>query len=388
MSTPFGDALARHMNAHGVTVRELARQSHYSAGYISNLRNGIKSPSPECGAELGMLLGAAEELAALAAAPGDGEPVAADPMPAQLGDHQQLVLTDDVNPVEHLLRFRDQITDSDSLFGPRRLIPLVRSQLDLIRQLRRGRTGADSRELLRVQARYAETLAWQFQDVASYRKSQYWLDRALEWAHMAGDMEWAAFVLARKSQLAGDMHDPAAAIDLAEAAARLADAGRLQAASAAYQAHGHALNGEESASLTALDNAREIVDAPDPDPSASWSPWLSTEYVEAQRARCLSILGRHDQAVTWYGRAIDGTPAELRRERGVHLARKALAHAGAGDPDAAAETGTPALAILQLTGSGRISADLKRLNVSLREWRAQPSVAGFREQFASMPTRP
>jgi hypothetical protein len=384
----FGDALARLMTERGVPVRELARKSHYSAGYISNLRSGAKRPSADCAAELDELLDGGGKLTALAAVPAQEDPAAPEPpwQPRHLGGAAPL--NDDVNPVAHLLAFRDQITDSDSLFGPRRLIPLVRAHIGLIRQLRRGITGADSRELLRVQARYAETLAWQYQDITRFRDAQYWLDRALEWAHMAGDMEWAAFVLARKSQLAGDMHDPAAAVDLAEAAARLAGAGRLLAASAAYQAHGHALTGDEAASLDALDEAREIVAAPDPDPSASWSPWLSPEYVEAQRARCLTLLGRHDQAVTWYGRAIDGTPAELRRERGVHLARKALAHAGAGAPDAAAETGTAALAILQLTGSGRISTDLKRLDVSLRQWPVQQSVAGFREQLAASMPRP
>ena len=57
---------------------------------------------------------------------------------------------------------------------------------------------------------------------------------------MAGDQQWTAqLTLARKSQLAGDMHDPIGAIDLAEAAARLATHGtRIGAAGAAYKAHG------------------------------------------------------------------------------------------------------------------------------------------------------
>jgi transcriptional regulator with XRE-family HTH domain len=48
----FGTELARLMDARGVGVRELARQVHYNAGHISNLRSGKARPSPELAREL------------------------------------------------------------------------------------------------------------------------------------------------------------------------------------------------------------------------------------------------------------------------------------------------------------------------------------------------
>jgi transcriptional regulator with XRE-family HTH domain len=42
----FGAELARLMERHGIGVRELARRTDYTAGYISNLRTGTKAPSP------------------------------------------------------------------------------------------------------------------------------------------------------------------------------------------------------------------------------------------------------------------------------------------------------------------------------------------------------
>ena len=45
-----------------------------------------------------------------------------------------------------------------------------------------------------------------------------WLDRALELAHMTLDPVWPAYILARKAQLAVDMHDPVHATGLARAA--------------------------------------------------------------------------------------------------------------------------------------------------------------------------
>jgi hypothetical protein len=255
-------------------VRDLARRSHYTAGYISNLRSGSKKPSPGCGAELDEILGAGGELAVLAA--GSSASDHAEQLPTAAPGRILVLAGDDLSPVEHLRQFRDLISAHDNLFGPVAMIPVVRDQLTLIRQLRHGRSGADGRDLLILQAQYAETLAWLCQDCSDFRPAQYWLDRALEWAHMAGDMQWAAFVLARKSQLAGDMHDPAAAVDLADAAARLAGAGNpLRAAGAAYQAHGHALAGEGTACMRTLEEAREAVAVGEDDPSAPWAGWLS-----------------------------------------------------------------------------------------------------------------
>jgi transcriptional regulator with XRE-family HTH domain len=45
-SESFGAELARLMDRRGIGVRELARRTDYTAGYISNLRTGAKAPSP------------------------------------------------------------------------------------------------------------------------------------------------------------------------------------------------------------------------------------------------------------------------------------------------------------------------------------------------------
>lgn len=271
------------------------------------------------------------------------------------------------------------LSDSDNLFGPRHIIPVVREHIKKIQQLRYGLNGrADGRDLLCVQAQYAETLAWLLQDSADFRGAQYWLDCALEWAHMAGDQQWTAFTLSRKSQLAGDMHDPIGAIDLAEAAARLAGNGtRLRAAGATYEAHGHALAGDGVSCLRVLDQAHEMVAGDDNDPATPWTPWLTTGYVETQRARCLTTLGDHKQAAQLFRYAIADIPATLRRDRGVYIAREGIAHAGAGDPDQAADAGMRALSIAHIAQSGRIVTELRRLDTALRRWDTVPSVSEF-----------
>src|ERR1019366_7398058 len=99
------------------------------------------------------------------------------------------------------------------------------------------------------------------QDSSDFRAAQFWLDRALEWSHAAGDHELATYVLARKSQLAGDMRDAAAA-----GMARRGS--RLQATAATYGAHGYALNGQTVACLRAIDGAREMAADLEDDPAS------------------------------------------------------------------------------------------------------------------------
>ncbi len=60
----FGTELTRLMTAQGIGVHELARMSHYSPGYISNLRNGKKLPAPETAAGFDALLRADGQLLA------------------------------------------------------------------------------------------------------------------------------------------------------------------------------------------------------------------------------------------------------------------------------------------------------------------------------------
>jgi len=270
---------------------------------------------------------------------------------------------EDVSPVEHLRKLRAVLVDSDNLLGARHVITTVEDYIQVIRQLREQRTGADRRALLHVQAEYAEFAGWLHQDVGYFGLAQHWLDRALEWSHAVDDWEMATYVLARKSQLAGDMNDASSAIDLADAAAGLArPRSRLLATAATYRAHGYALADERTHCLRGLDNAFGLAEDPDDDPKSPWAPWLDNAYIDAQRARCLSIMGDHGTATDVYQQAIRGLPSTFRRDRGVYLAREALAHASNQDPEQAAAVGKQALVIADETQSGRIVNELAHLD--------------------------
>lgn len=286
-------------------------------------------------------------------------------------------------PVEHLRRTRRLLIDSDNLLGPRQALDAVRTHVQVIQELQREARGADRRDLTELATQYAEFLSWLHQDSGDTTAASDWLDRALDWSYTVGDRDLTTYVLARKAQLAADTADPAGAVDLAEAAHRMArPRSRPAAVARTYGAYGHALRGESAASERAIDEVRGSLDGIADDPTP-WGVWLNSSYVEIHRARSLQALGRHARAATAFAAAIRLLPDGYHRDRGVYLARQAVSLAAAGSPQHAAATGLRALTVAGETGSGRITTELARLDRSLVRWHPADEVAEFRAAFAS-----
>jgi len=85
-----------------------------------------------------------------------------------------------------------------------------------------------------------------------------------------------------------------------------------------------------------------------------------------------------------FQQAIRELPSSFRRDRGVYLAREALAHTGARDPEQAADIGMQALVIARDTQSGRIVDELARVDSGLAPWAALPAVADSRDALTSV----
>lgn len=289
------------------------------------------------------------------------------------------VLSTDVHPVESMRSLRRSLVECDNMLGPREVVTTAQEHVRLIQHLRREASGQDRQSLLQVQAEYAEFCSWLYQDSGDHRAAQYWADRAVDWANACGDRDLAAYITARKAQLAGDMLDSIEAIDLAAYAQRLARPGsRLSAMGAVYGAHGHALLGDELTSQRTFDQALALLARP-PEAPDGRGRWLDAAYIEAQRARSLSLLGRHHEAVLGFERAIRSLPANYRRDRGVYLARLTISQLAAQGPEQAATTAHAALSIAASTGSSRIFSELASLDGRMRKWRHVPEVARFRQ---------
>jgi hypothetical protein len=199
-----------------------------------------------------------------------------------------------------------------------------------------------------------------------------------------GDAELTAYVMVRKSQVAGEARDLGIVVDLAGAAQGMTRPGsRVAAVGKTYEALGHALRGEAEASARAFDDARIAVEKLTADP-CPWGAWLNLPYVEVHRAQAIEALGQHAHAAEVFATAIQQLPAVYHRDRGVYLAREAVSHAGAKAPQRAASVGMQALCVAEDTGSGRILRELARLDNLLRTWNDLPEVAEFRTSLDSV----
>jgi tetratricopeptide (TPR) repeat protein len=286
-----------------------------------------------------------------------------------------------MHPVEHFQQLRRCLADFDNLFGPVRVLSVVLQQIRSIDKERLKRSGSDRAGLLQVQIEFADLAGWLYQDMGNHYMAQYWLDRALELGHIARDTTTTAFILARKAQLSGDMHEAADAVDVADAAMALVEpTSRFAAIASAYGAHGHALAGDRDSFSKGYDRAREALDRAQPD-DAPWGVFFDTAYIEVQRAQSLASLGDYRSAVAVFESFLTSLPSGFHRDHGVYLARAGLAHAGADDPEQAVALGLRALAVGAQTHSVRIDAGLAKLGVATARWRQLPSVADFHEEL-------
>ncbi|WP_441245221.1 helix-turn-helix transcriptional regulator [Kitasatospora sp. McL0602] len=289
----------------------------------------------------------------------------------------------ELHPVESLRSLRRSLVECDNVLGPREVVATAQEHIQLIQQLRRGAAGHDRQALLQVLAEYAEFCSWLHQDGGDHRAAQYWAGRATDWASACGDHDLTAYITARKAQLAGDMKESVDAVDLADYAQRLARPGsRLSAMGAVYGAHGHALLGDELTAQHTFDRALALIAEPSAAPVGR-GRWLDAAYVEAQRARSLSLLGRHHEAVAGFEQAIRSLPPNFRRDRGVYLARSAISQVVASGPEQAAATGEAALAVAVTTGSARIFTELVTLDGLLQRCRGVTEVDRFRDALDS-----
>jgi tetratricopeptide (TPR) repeat protein len=409
------------MTERGVSGNALAHTVYCDKALISRLVNGKQQPSASMARLLDDALGAGGKLAAVARRGGttgaqasmeEGETVS---VPCQTSDGR-IIFVDvprrlllrgaaaaalaaavpagsqpELNGEPAATRFaiaRRVLRDSDNLFGPHQVIPPATRQVQAVSRAARQARGSDRQELLQVQAQFADLIGWLYQDSGDHQAAQYWLDRALEWSHHAGDDGSVAFILARKSQLAADMGDPAGAVAVAEAAMKRATPRtRVAAAAAVYAAHGHALAGERAPCERLYGQARTALSEAGDDDSP-WAAFCDQAYVGVQHAHSLGVLGGHADAAAGFHAAISQLPPGYYRDHGVYTAREAVAYAGAGELEHAAGLGMRALSIGSDTLSARIFGELGTLDGILAA-RPAPAAAGhFRTAFASSVLRP
>ncbi len=301
-----------------------------------------------------------------------------------------------VGSVDHLdellAHLRDQwhaLVRTDNLLGPRFALAAVRDQISIIEELLPACTGARRTEFVTLAATYAESAAWLYEDAGQMPAATFWVGRAMEWAHEAGDKLLLAWTLFRRSQHAAADRDPHRTISLARAAGRSGNVlpNPMRAAIIQQEAQGFALAGEEVLSQRALDTAHQWAALDNAgDARGGHGSFCTETYLELQRAHCWTELGKPQRAVQLYELVLPTLPPVYRCDRGVACSRFAQAQVNAGQFEASADMAIEALAIARSSGSVRTEHEVAVVGRLLNDHRQLEPVQQLLLDLSNSPT--
>jgi hypothetical protein len=260
-------------------------------------------------------------------------------------------------------------TDRD--LGPHVLASTAVAQCQTVLQAVDASRGGLRSDLLHLATAFSGFVAWLHQDIGDLHACSRWLDVTLELAHKADDRQLLAYGLTCKAMLRADLDDGVGAVELAEAALTNADDLCSKARVMAMQqaAFGHALLGERGTVDRLLDEIAEELEN-----ASTNEVWggdrlrrTPAEVVNTQRATCYGRLGLADETAQLWANLPARDSAE-RRDRGVYLARHAIALLDVGEPRHAARLAAEGVDDLHRTGSARMRREFGRLHDKAIPW--------------------
>lgn len=238
--------------------------------------------------------------------------------------------------------------------------------------------GGSASELWLLAARYAEFTGWMAQEAGSDEIAELWTSAAESWAARGGDHDMRSYHWERTALAALYRGDAKATISLARrGGAQPGASARVIGLAKRREAQGHALAGDRSSCMRALDEAAELLaQGPTPYPrGASWGPNTIADSSTYVLGSCLFDLGVYEDALTAF-RSNTSTTDSLRatRTHARFAVREALALTGAGETDEACTLIRGVLPSVLRVDSATIRADLRRLVVQARRHRHRSAV--------------
>ncbi|MET8232113.1 hypothetical protein ABZS77_15725 [Micromonospora sp. NPDC005298] len=299
---------------------------------------------------------------------------------------QQVTSTD----VQSLYTLADHFTDLDRRHGSGS--PHTRTVMAelLVRQvipmLRGTYTDAVGRDLMRAAATLSGQLAFMSYDAGEHATAQHHATLGLRLVKAADDRLYGAHLLANLATQAVFLGHSREAARLIEAA--IDGAGRAPAAvlarlhSTAATAYGQ--SGERRACQLALTRAERALDQTGKDPGPRWVSYFSPAHLAGAAIRCLSDLCLHKQALRHVPDALNLGSQNV-RTRALHTALIAMAHARAGDTDAACNWAVKLGQHAAGIQSTRVRQRVDELAASLGPQRESPQVNEALHTLAAMP---
>lgn len=316
----FREKLAALMTERGIGVRELARRVPCDPGHISKLVHGRKMPSLETARRIDDVLDAGGELAATV-------PSAPRSPLSLAGINGGLITPDDedralaaisapsrldqatVDAFANVLAATRRLEDS---IGSAPLVESVRAQLAVLKRLVTEAHGPIRPALVNVAGQYAQYAGWLHANTGHFADGSALMDRALEWATEAGDVNLISEAMSCKGNVAWLAGQIGPVIGLSAAAQRGDGLYPGQPAiSALQEARGYAALGAADDAERKLDDAEEYADQEQArfDEAPPWLYYHVPGFYDLQRGQVYRLLGR--TLPTYNRRAADTLTAGL-----------------------------------------------------------------------------
>jgi transcriptional regulator with XRE-family HTH domain len=414
----FGAELRRRRGEKGLSLTRLAALVNYSKSHLSKVESGTKKPSAEFARQCDRALSADGELSRLAP---PRETPRSSPDAEQEGEVWTMQFRDDGSGGFHALSRRTLLTsgaaavmawsaprstpagpmlhDALSIYGrllgelralgqtsrPSDVLQITAGTTNALRTQAPATAAADRPAVLLLAARFAEYAGWMAQEIGDDNACAWWTRQAVDMARVAGDSEMASYAHVRAAEIALYRDDPIGVLNAAHRALAHDASPRVQAFALQRTAQGHALNGDETACLRALDEAVERFSQISDDNLAH--PLLGSRTMRDPIAFvtgwCLLDLGKPKQSAEILSQEFAHIPSQAHRVRARYGARLALALANQRELDHACAVAVPTLVAAQLVDSATVRTELRRLSRTLRRWHHEAAVRQIMPDLAS-----
>lgn len=409
-SAEFGEELRKRRLAAGLSLTALSGAVHYSKAQLSKVERGVKTPSHDLVRLCDAALGADGALIALVTkAPASASD---EPAPDEVNEEEWMMQLSPDGPswfqpvgrrkvmgagVASLMTWRSDGTGpmapeagtgmveaSRSLFThyrrlgqsvePALLLPVLIAQTHTLRELSAHTDARTRQELLALGSRYAEYVGWLVQETGNDQAALWWTQRAVDLAAAGGDQALAGYALVRRALVTLYRDDAEQTVSLARRAQSSTLPSRIRGLAAQREAQGHALAGDHSACMRALDRARALL----AQESSSDGPVIGTMHlpdpVGMVTGWCLVDLGRPREASEQLDQQLALVGQDALRTQVRYGVRRALAHAANGELDYACALTGPLLDGVATVRSATVTTDLRRLARVLARYADHPSV--------------
>ncbi|MEU9895004.1 XRE family transcriptional regulator [Streptomyces phaeochromogenes] len=250
------------------------------------------------------------------------------------------------------------------------VLPVVAEQVRTLKEIALAGRNPD-RALLRLAAHTAEFAGWMAQESGSEAAARFWTAEAGRLAARSGFTDLRGYSLVRRAELEMYAGRADAVIELCDAVYHHQCYGpRVRAFAAQRAAQGHAMRGDESASLRALDRARTLWVAQadeEPDGLLLGSAAIG-DPAQLVSGWCWLDLGRPRNAVELLHTGLrSARTSQGRRMRALFGARAARALAVEGELHEAIQLGRRSLRSAEMTWSATAMTELHLLAGTLEQ---------------------